>query len=254
MKITKKKLAKLLANKRYPRSANYDPAWVLENEMGPNALWLTEELCRHMDLKPGMRVLDMGCGKAMSSIFLAKEYGVQVWANDLWIEANYNWQQVKQAGLQDRIFPIHAEARNLPYADEFFDAIVSIDSYFYYGTDDLYFQHFAKLVRQGGQIGIIMPGFARELDGSLPKHLEPFWDQDCWGWHTAEWWRNHWQRTGLVEIELAEIVEGGLESWKQFYQAKHAVNPRKEIEWDLKVLNADKGRYICFIQMVARRK
>lgn len=33
-----------------------------------------------------MRILDMGCGKAMSSIFLVKEFGIQVWANDPWLK------------------------------------------------------------------------------------------------------------------------------------------------------------------------
>lgn len=56
--------------------------------MGPNVLWLTEFLGQAMELQPGMRVLDMGCGRALSSIFLAKEFGVQVWAADLWIAAD----------------------------------------------------------------------------------------------------------------------------------------------------------------------
>ncbi len=43
--------------------------------MGPNVLWLTEALSQVMELKRGMRVLDMGCGKAVSSIFLAREFG-----------------------------------------------------------------------------------------------------------------------------------------------------------------------------------
>lgn len=51
--------------------------------MGPNVLWLAEALSQMMDLRPGMRVLDMGCGKAISSIFLAKEFGLEVWATDL---------------------------------------------------------------------------------------------------------------------------------------------------------------------------
>ena len=62
----------------FPLSSEYDPEWALGNEMGPNVLWLTEALCRKMKLAPGMHVLDMGCGKAMSAIFLAKEFGVQV--------------------------------------------------------------------------------------------------------------------------------------------------------------------------------
>jgi len=36
-----------------------------------------------MNLKPGMRVLDMGCGAGFTSIILAKECGVTVFANDL---------------------------------------------------------------------------------------------------------------------------------------------------------------------------
>lgn len=49
----------LLENEDFPLSNKYDARWVLDNEMGPNALWLTEWLCREMQLKPGMRVLDM---------------------------------------------------------------------------------------------------------------------------------------------------------------------------------------------------
>src|SRR5688572_11453993 len=106
----------------YPRSAAYDPAWMLENLMGPNVIWLTESLTQVLQLQPGMRVLDMGCGKAISSIFLAREFGVQVWATDLWISAGENWQRIVDAGLADQVFPISAEARALPFAENFFDA------------------------------------------------------------------------------------------------------------------------------------
>jgi cyclopropane fatty-acyl-phospholipid synthase-like methyltransferase len=51
---------------------------MLENQMGPNALWLAEWLAEALSLKAGMRLLDLGCGRAMTSIFLAKEFGVQV--------------------------------------------------------------------------------------------------------------------------------------------------------------------------------
>jgi cyclopropane fatty-acyl-phospholipid synthase-like methyltransferase len=88
---------------RYPRAARYDPGWVIDNAMGPNVLWLTEALCQVMPLEPGMRVLDLGCGKALSSIFLAKEYDVQVWATDLWIAATDNWARIREAGVGDRV-------------------------------------------------------------------------------------------------------------------------------------------------------
>ena len=90
-------------------------------------MWLTESLAGCMDLDPEIRVLDMGCGKGMSAIFLAKEYGVQVWAADLWIDASDNFERIRAAGVADRVFPIHAEAHALPFAAEFFDAMVSVD-------------------------------------------------------------------------------------------------------------------------------
>src|SRR6187549_3428338 len=76
-----------LHHPRYLRSNGYDAAWVMRNQMGPNALWLTESLTEVMAIEPGMKVLDLGCGRAMSSIFLAREFGAQVWATDLWIPA-----------------------------------------------------------------------------------------------------------------------------------------------------------------------
>jgi cyclopropane fatty-acyl-phospholipid synthase-like methyltransferase len=81
-----------------------------------------------------MRVLDLGCGLALSSIFLRLEFDVEVWAVDLWFSASENLKRIRDAGVEQRVYPIHAEARALPFADEFFDAVVAIDSYSHFGT------------------------------------------------------------------------------------------------------------------------
>ena len=109
-------LADLLTLPDFPRAATYSSEWMLENLMGPNAVWLAELLSQVLPLQPGMRVLDMGCGRGISSIFLAREFGVQVWATDLWIKPTENWERIRAAGLEDRVFPVYAEAHALPYA------------------------------------------------------------------------------------------------------------------------------------------
>src|SRR6187431_1591230 len=155
-----------LVSKRFPRSSNYHPEWVMASASGgANALWLTEWLAEALDLRPGMRVLDLGCGRASSSIFLRREFGVQVWATDLWFSASENLQRAREAGVEDGVFPIHADARSLPFAAEFFDAIVSVDCYMYFGSDDFYLNSLARFVKPGGQIGIALSGLTREPDG-----------------------------------------------------------------------------------------
>ena len=71
--------------------------------MGFNPLWLTEWLCKEMHLVSGTQVLDLGCGKGLSSIFLAQEFKVQVWAADLWIKPTENYIRFHQAGVQESV-------------------------------------------------------------------------------------------------------------------------------------------------------
>jgi cyclopropane fatty-acyl-phospholipid synthase-like methyltransferase len=259
--LTSDELTALFRNDAFPRSGAYDASWVLENQMGPNVLWLTEWLTDHMTLQPGMRVLDMGCGKAMSSVFLAREFGVRVWANDLWIAADDNWDRLRDAGVADLVCPIHAEAHALPYAAEFFDAIVSLDAYHYFGTDDLYTNYFQKYVRNGGQIGVVVPGLMRDFPGdTAPEHLTReqasggvFWADDCWSIRTLDWWTTHWGHCGSIEVEWAATMPDGWRHWLQHERAIEAsggwIFPSDE-----EVLEADRGDYLGFVGLVARRQ
>ena len=104
----------------------------------------------------------------MSSIFLRREFGVQVWATDLWFSAANDLRRIRDADVEDGVFPIHADARSLPFATEFFDAITSIDSFVYYGTDDLYLNYLARLLKPGGVLGVAGAGLMQEIDGPIP--------------------------------------------------------------------------------------
>src|SRR4051794_28597244 len=197
-----------LLRPRFPRANAYHPDWLLAGVGGAaNPLWLTEWLTEAVALQPGMRVLDLGCGRALSSVFLRREFGVEVWAADLWIDPAENLQRVRDAGLADGVYPVRADARSLPFAAGFFDAIVSIDSFFYYGTDDLYLNYLARLVKPGGPIGIAQAGLMWEVDGPVPDHLRTWWDQDRpWCLHSAGWWRRHWARTGILDVTVADAL------------------------------------------------
>jgi cyclopropane fatty-acyl-phospholipid synthase-like methyltransferase len=237
---------------KFPRAAKYDFNWMLENTMGPNVLWLAEALAQAMDLQPGMRVLDMGCGKALSSIFLAQEYGVQVWATDLWISASDNLRRIQAARLQGKVFPLHAEAHALPYADGFFDAAVSLDAYHYFGTDDLYLgNYFARLVRPGGQIGIVVPGVTQELGSQLPEHLKAYWQWDFCSFHTPQWWQAHFTRTPGVMVERVDWLPDGWKDWMLWMEAC-ARHGHASAMQEAEMLRLDGGRLLGFTRLVAR--
>ncbi|MCB1155260.1 methyltransferase domain-containing protein, partial [bacterium] len=159
------KIRALLDKPEFPRGASYDADFMLDGQMGPNAVWLTEWLCRELPLEPGARVLDLGCGRALSSVFLAREFGTQVVAADLWIEPEGNWNRVRAAGCAGQVIPMALEAHHLPFAPGYFDAVVSVDAYHYFGTDDLYLSYLAGFVREGGRIAIVVPGLMGEFDG-----------------------------------------------------------------------------------------
>jgi SAM-dependent methyltransferase len=239
-----------LVSERFPRSSQYHPEWVLANASGgANALWMIEWLTTALELRSGSRVLDLGCGRASTSIFLRREFGVQVWAVDLWFSASENIQRIRDAGVEDGVFPIHADARALPFAEEFFDAIVCIDSFSYYGTDDLYLNYLARFLKPGGPLGIAGAGLVREIEGSIPEHLREWWTQDLWCLHSAAWWRRHWERTGIVDIELADTMPDGWQLWLNWHRT---VAPDNEAE--ITALEADRGSYLGYVRLVGRRQ
>jgi SAM-dependent methyltransferase len=117
-----------------------------------------------------MRALDLGCGRATSSIFLAKEFRVTVWAADLWIKPTDNHLLIAQSGTSAQVFLLSVEAHELPFADGYFDAIVSIDACHDFGTGDLYLGTISNFVRPGGQLGIVVLGLLRKQE-QIPPHL-----------------------------------------------------------------------------------
>jgi len=239
----------------YPRASAYDPVWAHRNHMGPSVLWLTEALAQVLPLEPGMRVLDLGCGSAISSIFLAREYGVQVWAADLWIDPSSNRARIEEARVGDRVFPIEAEAHALPFAHGYFDALVSIDAYHYFGTDVRYLSYAAQFVRPGGHIGIVVPGNTIDPD-DLPAELvarAPF-AADYFTFRSADWWARHWSRTSGVAVTHAEMLAGGWDLWHQHARANEAWDgiPLAETG-DGPLLLSEHGTHLGFARVVARR-
>lgn len=243
----------------YPRSAKYDPQWQVDNCMGPNPLWLLEELLADQPLQPGMRVLDLGCGRGMTSTFLAREYGVEVIAADHWVPAAENAARFAETGVGDVVQAVDAEAHSLPFDDEEFDAVVSVGAYHYFGTDDLYLGYLSRFLKPGGILAIAVPGSvteAREL-GGLPDTARELAGAEALSFHTAQWWRFHWAESRHVTVTSARWLPAGWADWLVWCRvcAEHSPSPevRRGSAACIPALEEDRGSYLTFALITATR-
>ena len=240
---------------KFPRSSKYDLTWMMSCEMGPNAMWLAEFLTNGMNIKPGMRVLDLGCGKAVSSVFIAQEFSVKVWASDLWIAATENFQTIVNHNLEENVYPIYAEAHSLPFAENYFDVIICIDAYHYFGTDDQYLTYLLKFLKQGGQFGIVVPGFVHDADDEIKKRFAELWDNGLHTLKPLQWWDNQIRKMDLLDITCSDNLPDGYRiwyEWEQHLTDMNMINPQKGS--DIGFLEADRGDFTCFNRIIGIKK
>ncbi len=107
-------------------------------------------VCQKLQLEPGERLLDIGCGWGSMAIHAAEHYGVEVVGVTLSIaQAERARERVAEAGLEDRIEIRIQDYREVP--DGPFDKICSIGMFEHTGSDiDTYFEETARLGKPGG--------------------------------------------------------------------------------------------------------
>lgn len=226
----------------------YVSAFARENMMGPNALRIVDELVGEHKFEKGMRILDLGCGKGLSSIFLAKKYDVTIFATDLWIEASENYQRFRAFSLEDRIIPIHAEAHHLPFANEYFDAVVSVDAYHYFGCEQDYLSRYlSPLIKKDGKFFIGVPGLKQEFTNGIPEELRPYWQEDM-NFHSCDWWQDLWSQASSVTIDQCVELACMKDAWADWLACSnpHAVQ-------DVEMMKAEAGKYFNLVGIKATK-
>ena len=249
-------VAARLRRPEFPRAASYDAEWVLDHQMGPSCVWLVDALTQRLTPHAGSRVLDLGCGRALTSVFLAREFDVDVVAHDWWIAPDENRARIEAAGLADRVHAMRAEAHALPFANDEFDAVLSVDAYHYFGTDDLYLAHVARLLPPDGRLGVVVPGLREEPVVIPPPHLAPHWEWEFCSFHSPAWWQRHWQKTGLVRDVRAEWLADGHALWRAWEgittDYAHANGREPHLSSTL-LLEADHDEQLGFVILTARK-
>lgn len=199
---------------KYTKSLKYDKPIFNEKIMGPNPLKLTEELLEDNKIPAHALVCDLGSGQGVTSVFIAKEYGFKVYAADLWSDPAENAVFFQTLDLsEEQIVSVKADALNLPFAREFFDAVISTDSYNYFGREKYYLDSkLLPFVKKGGLIYIAVPGMKKDCHDKLPAELLLSWTPEQLEYmHDVDYWRDivAASQTQIVEIREMESNEEG---------------------------------------------
>ena len=237
---------------KYPKSERYQTPELLKKIMGPNPVKLEEELLADHRIPSGAVVCDLGSGQGLTSVFLAKEYGFKVYAADLWSNPEENRKFFDEMGLdREQIIPVKADATELPFEKDFFDAVVSTDSYNYFGRDKQYLdEKLLPFVKSGGYLYITVPGMKKDCHENLPQELLLSWTPEQLDYiHDVAYWSNIVSACQNAEVIAVKEMESNEEVWRDWLlqENEYAIGDRKAME-------AGGGKYLNFIAIVLRKK
>ena len=219
--------------------------------MGPNVLEIARELTAGLDLRPGMRVLDLGCGQGLSSLYLAEEYGALVFAADLWTPAGENFARFTEWGVGDQVVPLHVDAADPPFAEGYFDAVVSVDAYHYFGRAPGFFEgRILPLVKPDGVIALGIPGLREDTRASRTQLLRYWGPEGVDTIRTAAWWEALLAPAAqMAELKLWELscFDQAWADWLDCTENPYAAGDRRAFA-------AGAGKIMNLIGITARRK
>ena len=237
---------------KYVLSQKYQTPELMSKIMGPNPVKLEEELLADCKIPANAVVCDLGSGQGLTSVFLAKEYGFKVYAADLWSEPEDNRKFFRQMGLdENQIVPVKADATDLPFQKEFFDAVVSTDSYNYFGRDSEYLdKKLLPFVKSGGYVYISIPGMKKDCHDNLPPELLLSWTPEQLDYmHDVKYWTDTVSKCRGAQILEVSEMESNDEVWADWLKQEneYAVGDRKAMQ-------AGGGKYLNFIKIVLKKK
>lgn len=237
---------------KYIKSEKYNTPALMKKIMGPNPVKLEEELLINHKISQNAIVCDLGSGQGLTSVFLAKEYGFTVYAVDLWSDPEENQKFFDDMGLDNKqIIPVKADATKLPFDKELFDAVVSSDSYNYFGRDEHYLDDkLLPFIKSGGYIYIAVPGMKKDCHDNFPQELLLSWTPEQLDYiHDVDYWTNIVRQCSGAELISVKEMESNEEVWADWLMQdnEYAVGDRKTME-------AGGGKYLNFISIVLRKK
>ncbi len=253
---------------KYPELSNYtkDDVW---RDIGPGGLYLVSLLAKELSLRPDSVVLDLGCGSAESSLYLADNFGAKVIAVDLWKDPADNARRIDSRGHRSNVIPLRLDAsKPLPFAEAYFDAILCINNLNFYGTDIAVVDRIARHLKRSGVFcsgGECLNEEFTAVQVANPPDVYNFaqavWEDDFLTSHSPSWWADHIARAEQLQVVSCMELEDGPRYYEEQAlltepEGYFGMSPSEAR--DLEIRQIEYGRenrpYMTVYRLLAKRK
>ncbi|PCH35373.1 delta-sterol C-methyltransferase [Wolfiporia cocos MD-104 SS10] len=132
-------------------------------------------LAAQMSLRPGMRVLDVGCGIGGPARQVARFADVQVvGVNNNAFQLGRAARYTQEAGLEKNVSFVKADFMKLSeqFGENSFDAVYAIEATVHAPTWEGVYGEISKVLKPGGTFGVYEWAMTDAWDPSLPSHKE----------------------------------------------------------------------------------
>jgi hypothetical protein len=116
-----------------------------------------------------------------------------------------------------------------------------------FGSPAVHLNYVARFVKPGDPVGSPGPGRCERIDGPAPAHLHECWTGDPWNLHSVAWWQRHRNRTGIMDLALADALPNGWRLWVDWLEL---IAPESVTE--MQALEADSGSHLGYVRVVGR--
>ena len=121
---------------------------------------ITEKTLRLMNLRPGERVLDLGCGSGWATRLLARLVGDGPEGFGQVVGLDVSDEMVRQARESSKDFEnilyVWGSAQQIPWEENFFDKVLSVESFYYYADQDRALMELFRVMAPKGRLFILI--------------------------------------------------------------------------------------------------